>query len=630
MASPLIIALRRHYHCVRTREVLREHGLSYPVYEINPDNPDYEALSRIVRSEDAQILVTGEVYADSLMEQLNIPVVTIRRSRMPYELSLSEAFLTSNKTAILCRDQDEQAARKACLRHPSSKYYVYSSSKDGIRKIHLIHHDGFDTVVCAAAFNQEAEHLGLNIVNVPYDEVDILAAVRTAEHNAQTLMERNAQNELLGLIQDSIPEGILSLSSDGIILSVNRAATLYLGLDTRTLDGMNISETPLSQAETGYLLKNGYNFEGKAISLHGETYSLSGRVLENPHASIRAILTLTPLEALQNQEQQTRRQLIHNQGVARIRFSDIIGTSPVITDAIRTAQRYAAVDSPVLVYGPSGTGKEMFVQSIHNASRRRNGPFVVINCAALPESIIESELFGYEKGAFTGALSSGKQGLFVQGHNGTVFLDEVSEMPLHIQARFLRVLQEREVTPLGGGRVIPVDIRVIAATNRSLKEMVDAGEFREDLYYRINVLSLTLPPLDCREGDKELLIRHFIKEKAQQLELPVRDIEGDALVYLCSCPFPGNIRQLSNVLERAMVLSSGTRLTLASAKQAMRLADGHPYRKPVSNPGTPEEKEALHIREVLQNNHYRRADTARELGVSTSTLYRKMRVYGLI
>lgn len=151
----------------------------------------------------------------------------------------------------------------------------------------------------------------------------------------------------------------------------------------------------------------------------------------------------------------------------------------------------------------------MFVQSIHNASQRKKGPFVVINCAALPENLIESELFGYEKGAFTGALSGGKQGLFVQAHKGTVFLDEVSEMPLHVQARFLRVLQEHEVTPIGGVRVIPVDIRVIAATNKDLKEMVKKKMFREDLYYRISVLEMKLPSLKEREDDIELLIRHL-------------------------------------------------------------------------------------------------------------------------
>ena len=263
-------------------------------------------------------------------------------------------------------------------------------------------------------------------------------------------------------------------------------------MNSLQLCSLFVFQTPLNCPEIQMLLTDFEDFSGKMVTLHGSPYVLEGKAIFVHEVFRSAVLTLTPVEKLQTVEQQVRKQMLPGNAGASITFRNIIGNSPAVTSCIQTAARYAAVDSSILVYGESGTGNEMFVQSIHNASQRKKGPFVVINCAALPENLIESELFGYEKGAFTGALSGGKQGLFVQAHKGTVFLDEVSEMPLHVQARFLRVLQEHEVTPIGGVRVIPVDIRVIAATNKDLKEMVKKKLFREDLYYRISVLEMKL------------------------------------------------------------------------------------------------------------------------------------------
>lgn len=635
MDNKILFAMRRKYHCTQIQKVLQQNGLSYPVYEIGDEEAFFSFLSRAVQ-QGTEILIAGDVYAGKLLNRLDLSVVTINRSRIPFAEVIQNTLRYSDRAAIVWRERDSATIQKLCRNYGGAvTYFPYQCQEelDGI--LERVNEAGFRVVIGAGVVNPYAEKYGILVENVPYDESDILSAVRLAEHNLRALAERQEHAEILNTIQDNISEGIVSLSPDGTLQMINRSASDILALDVRTVGAMSIRETPLYCQEVYRLLHGREAFYAKMLTVNGKHFVLEGRPVLVQSEFKTAILTLTPVEKLQDTEQQVRRQLLKHQGTASVTFRDIVGVSPALTDCIRTAQRYARVDSPVLVYGQSGTGKEMFVQSIHNASRRRNGPFVVINCAALPENLIESELFGYEKGAFTGALSSGKQGLFVQGHQGTVFLDEVSEMPLSVQARFLRVLQEHEVTPVGSLKVIPVDIRVIAATNRDLKAMVERKEFREDLYYRISVLTMRLPPLEERREDIRLLIRHFMEEKNREMGLQIQDAEPAAIEYLSSLPYPGNIRQLSNLVERAMALCGGKVLDLDSAVRAVQMSDS-----PCAGSGTPVQRRRLAqdsmaslqgelIREALERNGWNQARTAKELGISPSTLYRRIQAMGI-
>lgn len=636
MQSKIIIALRRRYHCEHTRQILAQNALSYPVYELDEQDSSLKVLRRAIE-QGAEILITGDVYVDSIMNELDISVVTIRRTKISFSDSIREALRLYDRAAIVWRESDSAVVKKACKDFPGLvSFFPYQSSADFPAIFDELSRQGFRVVIGVGTINESAAKYHMSVVNVPYDESDILSAVHMAKHNLRTLEERQEQAKILNTIQDNISEGILLLDADGHFQTINRSAASFLGLDPRTAKKSTVEQTPLFCPEIKELLSNAAPFSGKTLSVYGSNYALEGTPIFVRDVFRSAILTMTPVERLQNIEQQVRRQLLPRDGRPQVSFQNIIGKSPALTSAIHTAGQYARVDSPVLIYGQSGTGKEMFVQSIHNASRRRNGPFVVINCAALPENIIESELFGYEKGAFTGALSSGKQGLFLQGHQGTVFLDEVSEMPLHVQARFLRVLQEHEVTPVGGFKVIPVDIRVIAASNRDLKEMVRQKKFREDLYYRISVLTMSLPPLSEREGDIELLIRHFIREKRTELKLEVCDVEAAAIQYLRALPWPGNIRQLSNVIERAMVLCPGTVLDLDTARKAVSLSEtsfsfddsGESADSAQLQNGLDDLQKEI-IQAALERNGYSRKKTADELGISASTLYRRMKQFGL-
>jgi DNA-binding NtrC family response regulator len=265
-----------------------------------------------------------------------------------------------------------------------------------------------------------------------------------------------------------------------------------------------------------------------------------------------------------------RRQLLDSNRLFRdalaARSASILGESPLFQAAVQTAQKAAGTTSTVLLLGESGTGKEVFAHTIHQWSPRRDKPFVVVNCVALSEHLLESELFGHEKGAFTGAHQA-KKGKFEAANGGTVFLDEIGDMPPNLQTKLLRVLHDHEFERVGGTRPISTDIRVLAATNRDLDEAVKAGRFRADLFYRLNVIRIVLPPLRDRREDIPPLARHFMARYAAETNRPVRRISAEAMDLLCRYDWPGNVRELANTIERAVVLCAGE--TIAAADLAL-------------------------------------------------------------
>jgi len=287
------------------------------------------------------------------------------------------------------------------------------------------------------------------------------------------------------------------------------------------------------------------------------------------------------------------------------------------------ARKVAPTDSTVLVTGESGTGKEVLATRIHALSRRSDGPFRPINVGGVPENLLESELFGYEKGAFTGA-DRRKPGLFELAAGGTLFLDEVGDMPLHLQIKLLRVLQDRKIQRLGGTSPIPIDVRIIAATNRDLETAVQDGTFREDLFYRLNVIRLELPPLRDRPTDIAVLAGRFVKEISRRVGKTVDAVSPDALRLLSSYRFPGNIRELENLIERAVILSEGRVLGL-------RDFTIEPPERPARarKPGTLRELEREAIVAALHRREGRRQAAAEELGISRRTLLNKIKEYGI-
>jgi len=305
---------------------------------------------------------------------------------------------------------------------------------------------------------------------------------------------------------------------------------------------------------------------------------------------------------------------------------EFVGVSPQIAKVFDVLSKVIPTRSNILILGESGTGKGLIAEVVHNNSQRKDKPFICINCSAIPENLLESELFGYRKGAFTGATSD-KKGLITMADQGTLFLDEIGDMPVGLQAKVLKVLETGEVQPLGDTKAAFVDVRLIAATNKDLEEQIRKGLFREDLYYRLNVIEVKIPPLRERREDINVLAQHFIEKYSKENSKKVSGITDEALAALNNYPWPGNIRELRNVIERAVVLSGGSDIGIAELPDKIQTRD--------SSAGMHTLKDRLDyyeekiIKEALQANDWRKEDTALQLGVDLATLYRKIKKLGI-
>jgi two-component system response regulator PilR (NtrC family) len=326
------------------------------------------------------------------------------------------------------------------------------------------------------------------------------------------------------------------------------------------------------------------------------------------------------------QENQALRQEIN----AQYDFSNIIGKSPAIKKLFATIRKVSDSDSHVLITGNSGTGKELVAKAIHYNSPRRKGRFVAINCGAITETLLESELFGHKRGSFTGAVAD-KEGLFKVAHNGTLFLDEIGEMSITGQAKLLRAIENREILPVGATAVMAVNVRIIAATNRHLYQEVQEGHFREDLYYRLNIIEIHLPSLQERRSDIALLVAHFIQKYNRQMNRHVKGADPAVMEYLGNREWKGEVRELENYIERLMIFAQGEIIRLEDLPAELRPAEASAWRlgEADSLRSAVDQFEREFIREQLIKNNYHRGKTAAALGIGEATLYRKMNEYGL-
>lgn len=364
----------------------------------------------------------------------------------------------------------------------------------------------------------------------------------------QLLSRVSEQERKLDLLMQVFEGGIITFARDGRVEFLNPAARQLLGNRVQSAVGSQVEEL-LPELETLQMLHLKEPIRDQVMTVGGQLMDISVYPLAGSLDREEYVLMMRTMEEVERNSFQIRRQVMKKGHVAKHNFSHIRTQNPKMQQLKETAWRMAASSSSIVIYGKSGTGKELFAQSIHNASPRRNYPFIAINCASIPENLLESELFGYSEGAFTGAKKGGKRGYFELAHKGTLFLDEIGEMDLGLQARILRVLQEKEVTRVGGDSVISVDVRILSASNKRLLDLVRQGWFREDLYYRLNVLSIEIPPLRERREDVPLLIRDFQNQLQTEFTLT-----QEAQAFLAGYPWPGNVRELGNFVERLSYL----------------------------------------------------------------------------
>ncbi|NLZ54697.1 MAG: sigma 54-interacting transcriptional regulator, partial [Thermoanaerobacteraceae bacterium] len=412
--------------------------------------------------------------------------------------------------------------------------------KEVIYVIDKAKQNGVQVIVGDAVSVRYSKKLGLKAILVTSGKESISMALREAQELVVVRRREKAKAEQFKAILDFTYEGIIATDADGKISLVNPAAEKILGKPKTSL-----LNQPAGEVLPSIALKR---VQENAKPLLGELHRVGNSMVVHNLVPVVTndettgiVITFQDAGHLQAVENKVRRKLYLKGHVAQHTFEDIITCSTTMKKVIEQARQFAKAEAAVVVTGETGTGKEMFAQSIHNASLRKGGPFVAINCAAVPENLLESELFGYEEGAFTGARRGGKKGLFELAHDGTIFLDEIGELPLKLQARLLRVLQEKSVIRVGGDMVIPINVRIIAATHRNLEESVKNRTFRQDLYYRLNVLRLSLPPLRERKDDIPLLIDRLLEKICNRTTKTRPIITDDALRIFKSYHWPGNV-----------------------------------------------------------------------------------------
>ncbi len=577
----------------------------------------YQAIAQ-----GAEVIISRGGTASLISSQIELPVVEIQVTAFDILRALKQVSGQTKKVGVAgfrnviygCEDFGE-------IWGIALQEITLENEQGALEKIMAAKDQGINVIIGDAISIKLAGQYGLQGILIQSGKDAIYKAIKQAQQISRVRSKEQARSELLHTIINSSTDGILAVDEQSRITILNPVAEDVFHLRAEEVLGRNVGDVipntrlpaivACGDAEIGDIQKIG----NRVIATKRVPIKLSGQV-------VGAIANFQDVTQLQRYEQRVRQKLYDKGLVAKFTLEQVIGGSAVMADIKKRAIQYAAADSTVLITGESGTGKELLAQSIHNLGQRSSGPFVAVNCAALPENLLESELFGYEEGAFTGAKKGGKAGLCELAHGGTLLLDEVGEMPLALQARLLRVLQEKEVMRLGGDGVIPVDIRIIAATNQDLLQLIQERRFRNDLYYRLDILRLHVPSLRERKEDIPMLVDYFL-HKHTMLKSGVAFSEA-AIDRLKQYQWPGNVRELANIMERTLLLFEGPIITEEIIGTVLRETAGKG-----SHPDT--EKKLLKVREmetiytVLQEENYNYCRTAERLGINRTTLWRKLR-----
>ncbi len=497
--------------------------------------------------------------------------------------------------------------------------YIITSEFEAEANVRRAFAAGADVVVGGVITVKVAAHHGLPAVFIESGAEGIIQAVQEAKRLAHARKLEKVKAGFFKTVLDYAYEGVISVDQDARVTVFNPVAQRTTGIDESRAIGRPIGEI-WPELKLADVIGTGRDDLGQLLRVKGKRILCNKIPIIVGGQAAGAVANFQDVSKIQQMEERIRREIYASGHVAAFTFDDVLGHTPIIENTVRMAKDFAATQSAVLILGETGTGKEVFAQSIHNYSPRSGGPFVAVNCAALPSQILESELFGYVGGAFTGAVKGGRPGLFEVAHRGTIFLDEIAEMDLATQGKLLRVLQEKKVMRLGSDKVIPVDVRVIAATNRTLKQMVSQNNFRADLYYRLNVLRLRIPPLRERVADIPGYARHFLARHTAAAGRRLAFAE-DALVLLASYPWPGNIRELENTVERLAVVCREGKITAATVAEMLADEQEPDIQAFVL------ENESEEIKKALAATRGKYGEAARMLGMSRSTLWRKLKKF---
>ncbi|MFM0040239.1 propionate catabolism operon regulatory protein PrpR [Paraburkholderia strydomiana] len=503
------------------------------------------------------VVIAGGSNGAYLKTRVSVPVVRINPTGFDVMHALARARRDGARVALVTHGETPDEIRRFTAAYALDITFAsYQSVQDAESVVLDLSDRGIDVVVGPGLVTDLAANAGMGAVFL-YSRASVRAGFDTALEVAQATRRETVRRQRLDNLLQHLRDGVVALDAQGRVEVMNQRLAGVLGIDAAKAAGRVLLE--LAPDLAGSLPDaDGDSF----CTVRGASYVVHRGPLASTSAAAGTVLTFQESRAVERLDRTLRARQRVQQFTARYRLDDIVGASESIERVRSLVRRYARSDATVLILGESGTGKEMVAQSMHHLSARRDFAFVAINCGAFPEALLESELFGYEEGAFTGARKGGKAGLIEVAHRGTLFLDEIGEMPLSLQSRLLRVLQEREVVRLGSTEPTRVDIRVVAATHRALTEGVETGSFRADLYYRLNILSIALPPLRERPNDLLPLAAELLRQAAAReprLAARVPDVVTAERVLaglggsLRRYAWPGNVRELQNVIERIAV-----------------------------------------------------------------------------
>ncbi|MEK3765418.1 sigma 54-interacting transcriptional regulator [Solibacillus sp. FSL K6-4121] len=585
-------------------------------------------VKKLVSQGGYEVVISRAGTAACLQDIVDLPIVYSDSDHFDLLLSFLEAKKMGNKVCFITYPEEGFLFDFNKINEVMGfdvMLYPYKTNEELVKQVKRAKEDGVDVIVGGGVRTANlATNYGIKSMYIKANKRTIKRALVLANQVAKDRMVIKEKVKQLNAVINVSEEGILFVNTNHVVEACNPAAEKLFNISADNVIGKRVDE--INSISLKNIFTESIKFEEVGNLTRGKiNVSYSPVIVEE--VRIGTFINCRDISSIQKLEHKIRRDLYTKGLVAKFNFEDIIHSDAKMTEVVNLAKEYAKTDSTVLIIGESGTGKELFAQSIHNYSERANGPFVAVNCAALPENLLESELFGYVEGAFTGAMKGGRQGVFELAHQGTIFLDEIGEIPLHIQTRLLRVLQEKEVMRLGAEHVIPINIRVVAATNKKLWELVEEGKFRLDLYFRLSILYLEIPPLYQRPNDIPLLINRFLK--ASEEKLTYEQMPQAIQTFLRKYQWPGNIRQLENIIERYLLYAKNMKseqLFIEDIKYEMGSKAILEVGKEelLVHKGTLEEINRQVILKMLEENNDNKSVVADLLGISRTTLWKKV------
>jgi propionate catabolism operon transcriptional regulator len=587
-----------------------------------------------MEQEGVEVIIGRRGTASLLRRNLKIPILAIPISFPDIFLNIRDACPMGRKI-LLTSYGEEKIEGAELLQELFNVTLIHGFFHDASSLETTIiwgKEQGCEIIIGGGISRFLAEKHGLRSVELRPNEGAIITTIEGALSVAGANREEQEKTLRYRTIMDTTSEGIIALDKNGIITAINHAALQFLGLPEQMVNKPFFDYVPGGHVHE--VLGSGRPLPNKLERLGSEMFVTNHIPLQVGTEIVGEVITFRDVPNVVRAENEVRRSLVKGL-VAKHTIENFVHAHPVMKHVVEKVRKFSRVDSTVLITGETGTGKEILAQSMHTLGPRRKGPFISMNCAAIPDQLLESELFGYEEGAFTGSRHGGKPGLFELAHNGTIFLDEVGATPLSVQSRLLRVLQEHEVMRIGGDRLISVNVRVIAATNQNLCQEVQQGRFREDLYFRLDVITIHIPPLRERIEDLPVLVEDLIRRRARKHKVQPLAIPGRHLERLMHLQWPGNVRQLQNFVEKLVILcGDGYRDDIFEELYAnllnysrAREREAAPERPPGNRftGGNPLDDEAMAIRKALEESRFSKTLAAKSLGVSRTTLWRKLR-----